>query len=167
MMRLTTSITTCVAIVFLLTYQPHRSIKVCHAQSRIAWPLKRNPFKKSNKTNHRLVVSAEEEIPSKGRRGEWKKWAKNNRAYLYGAYSLLAVAFMTWCMSTEDKDDTTSEESEEYTYQNMKHSIMDACELSFESISMNIDTKKKNRVILDGSIRGYAKPGRMLAIMGE
>jgi len=131
MMRLTTSITTCVAIVFLLTYQPHRSIKVCHAQSRIAWPLKRNPFKKSNKTNHRLVVSAEEEIPSKGRR------------------------------------DTTSEESEEYTYQNMKHSIMDACELSFESISMNIDTKKKNRVILDGSIRGYAKPGRMLAIMGE
>uniref|UniRef100_A0A7S0CBV8 Transmembrane protein n=1 Tax=Proboscia inermis TaxID=420281 RepID=A0A7S0CBV8_9STRA len=104
MMRLTTSITTCVAIVFLLTYQPHRSIKVCHAQSRIAWPLKRNPFKKSNKTNHRLVVSAEEEIPSKGRRGEWKKWAKNNRAYLYGAYSLLAVAFMTWCMSTEDKD---------------------------------------------------------------
>jgi ABC-type multidrug transport system ATPase subunit len=42
------------------------------------------------------------------------------------------------------------------------------CEIGFEGIRMVLKQKKKNeeRVILDGSIKGIAKPGRMLAIMG-
>ncbi len=42
------------------------------------------------------------------------------------------------------------------------------CEIGFEGIRMVLKQKKKNedRVILDGSIKGFAKPGRMLAIMG-
>ena len=42
-------------------------------------------------------------------------------------------------------------------------------EVGFEDVGMVLKQKKKgtaDRVILDGSIRGVAKPGRMLAIMG-
>lgn len=46
-------------------------------------------------------------------------------------------------------------------------------EIGFEDVTMVLKQKKKKgtegngeRVILDGSIRGIAKPGRMLAIMG-
>ena len=41
--------------------------------------------------------------------------------------------------------------------------------VGFEDVGMILKSKKKgrsDRVILDGSIRGVAKPGRMLAIMG-
>ena len=45
-------------------------------------------------------------------------------------------------------------------------------ELAFEDIRMTVQGKKNAnngsgvRVLLDGSLRGRAKPGRMLAIMG-
>ncbi|KAL7544685.1 hypothetical protein ACHAWF_008054 [Thalassiosira exigua] len=42
-------------------------------------------------------------------------------------------------------------------------------EIGFEDVGMTLKQKKKNsadRVILDGGIRGVAKPGRMMAIMG-
>ena len=42
-------------------------------------------------------------------------------------------------------------------------------EVGFEDVGMVLKLKKKgsaDRVILDGSICGRAKPGRMLAIMG-
>lgn len=40
-------------------------------------------------------------------------------------------------------------------------------EIGFEEIKLVLKTKKKkDRLILDGSIKGHAKPGRMLAIMG-
>ena len=47
---------------------------------------------------------------------------------------------------------------------------MGTLDLGFRDIYMEITTKKKSkaskRVLLDGSIRGRAQPGRMLAIMG-
>lgn len=39
-------------------------------------------------------------------------------------------------------------------------------DLAFEGIEMIVMPKNKERVLLDGSIRGRAQPGRMLAIMG-
>jgi hypothetical protein len=39
-------------------------------------------------------------------------------------------------------------------------------ELSFAGISLELRQKKGSRMILDGSIRGKASPGRLLAIMG-
>jgi ABC-type dipeptide/oligopeptide/nickel transport system ATPase component len=38
--------------------------------------------------------------------------------------------------------------------------------LSFEGLRMTLETKTGAKEILDGSIRGRAKPGRMLAVMG-
>jgi len=42
----------------------------------------------------------------------------------------------------------------------------DHVDLAFEDIQLTLTTKKKTRLLLDGSCRGRAKPGRMLAIMG-
>lgn len=47
--------------------------------------------------------------------------------------------------------------------------LFKSVEVGFEGLSMTLQQKKKgvpDRVILDGSISGAAKPGRMLAIMG-
>ncbi len=47
-------------------------------------------------------------------------------------------------------------------------SLFQSVEVGFEDLSMTLKQKKQgasDRVILDGSIRGVAKPGRMLAIM--
>jgi len=46
--------------------------------------------------------------------------------------------------------------------------VMDRVDLAFDEIKMILETKKGNddRLLLDGSIRGRAQPGRMLAIMG-
>jgi len=47
-------------------------------------------------------------------------------------------------------------------------SLFQSVEVGFEDLHMTLKQKKKgepDRVILDGSIRGVAKPGRMLAIM--
>ena len=46
---------------------------------------------------------------------------------------------------------------------------MGKMDLGFSGFKMELKSKKKkkeNRLILDGSIRGRARPGRMLAIMG-
>ncbi len=42
----------------------------------------------------------------------------------------------------------------------------DAVDLSFSDIRMVIQGKRGDKVVLDGSIKGRARPGRMLAIMG-
>jgi hypothetical protein len=39
-------------------------------------------------------------------------------------------------------------------------------DLSFEGVHMVLQSKKEERVLLDGSLRGRASPGRLLAIMG-
>ena len=47
--------------------------------------------------------------------------------------------------------------------------LFKSVEVGFEGLSMTLQQKKKgvsDRIILDGSISGVAKPGRMLAIMG-
>lgn len=44
--------------------------------------------------------------------------------------------------------------------------ILDQVDLAFEGIQMILDTKQGEKQILDGSIRGRVRPGRMLAIMG-
>lgn len=44
---------------------------------------------------------------------------------------------------------------------------LEVVDLAFEGIEMSLETKKgERRLLLDGSIRGRARPGRMLAIMG-
>ena len=43
---------------------------------------------------------------------------------------------------------------------------LEAVELTFSDIRMELKTRKKQRVLLDGSVNGVAKPGRMMAIMG-
>jgi len=45
---------------------------------------------------------------------------------------------------------------------------LEKVDLAFDGLEMILDTKRKGekRRLLDGSIRGRAKPGRMLAIMG-
>ncbi len=46
---------------------------------------------------------------------------------------------------------------------------MEKMDLGFNGFQMELKAKKKNqdsRLLLDGSIRGRAQPGRMLAIMG-
>ena len=51
----------------------------------------------------------------------------------------------------------------------MHTGFFQSVEIGFEDVGMVLKQKKKNkgdRVILDGSIRGVAKPGRMLAVMG-
>lgn len=52
---------------------------------------------------------------------------------------------------------------------NKETKFFQSVEVGFEDIGMILKSKKKgrsDRVILDGSIRGVAKSGRMLAIMG-
>lgn len=46
--------------------------------------------------------------------------------------------------------------------------FMQSCELGFEGIKLTLKQKgnKPDRVILDGSLKGKAMPGRMLAVMG-
>ena len=39
-------------------------------------------------------------------------------------------------------------------------------ELSFDSIFVSLESKKGTRILLDGSLEGYATPGRLVAIMG-
>ena len=47
---------------------------------------------------------------------------------------------------------------------------LETIDLGFSDIRLELKTKKSNnggrKVLLDGSIRGRARPGRMLAIMG-
>lgn len=50
---------------------------------------------------------------------------------------------------------------------------LETIDVAFEGIQLEMTTKKKNkengnniRQLLDGSIHGRAKPGRMLAVMG-
>jgi len=72
----------------------------------------------------------------------------------------------------ENDDDASSTEEEvqdDFIVQNggpHKMEGSDHVDLAFEDIQLTLTTKKKARLLLDGSCRGRAKPGRMLAIMG-
>lgn len=62
---------------------------------------------------------------------------------------------------TNSKDDIEIlEERDDPSYE--------SCEVGFEGIRILLKQKKKksDRVILDGSLKGKARPGRMLAVMG-
>lgn len=43
---------------------------------------------------------------------------------------------------------------------------LDKVDLSFEGLKLTLETKKGVKEILNGSVRGRARPGRMLAVMG-
>jgi ABC-type multidrug transport system ATPase subunit len=43
---------------------------------------------------------------------------------------------------------------------------LDAVDLGFSDIRMVVKGKNGDKEVLDGSIKGRARPGRMLAIMG-
>lgn len=54
------------------------------------------------------------------------------------------------------------------TPEQLHSGFLQSVEVGFEDVGMVLKQKKgrPDRVILDGSIRGVARPGRMLAIMG-
>lgn len=62
--------------------------------------------------------------------------------------------------SASDEDIIVDEEDEQHFFK--------SCEVGFEGIKLILEQKgkKPERIILDGSLKGIAKPGRMLAVMG-
>jgi len=71
-------------------------------------------------------------------------------------------------IAVEDEEDKYAEDIVCDSPEQVK-SLFQSVEVGFEDLHMTLKQKKKgepDRVILDGSIRGVAKPGRMLAIMG-
>jgi len=87
-----------------------------------------------------------------------------------GIGSKLKQAFGTRSVSVsrlENKPKTLQEGKLVVQDDHMK--VMEKMDLGFSGFKMELKAKKKNqtsRLILDGSIRGRAQPGRMLAIMG-
>lgn len=64
---------------------------------------------------------------------------------------------------------TNGDGEEDVTVQDGHIMSMESMDLGFSGIFMELKAKKKkqeHRIVLDGSIRGRARPGRMLAIMG-
>ena len=63
------------------------------------------------------------------------------------------------------EDESSQKDRDEVSLGSVK-----SLDLGFSDIYMEITTSKKSkaskRVVLDGSIKGRAQPGRMLAIMG-
>lgn len=59
------------------------------------------------------------------------------------------------------EEDTISEDDDDPL-------LSENCEIGFEGIKILLKQKgkKPDRIILDGSLKGVAKPGRMLAVMG-
>jgi len=70
---------------------------------------------------------------------------------------------------TDDDDAPMEDANEDFVIQNGASKLMegsDEVDLAFEGIELSLKTKKETRLLLDGSSRGRAKPGRMLCIMG-
>lgn len=70
-----------------------------------------------------------------------------------------ASKFNETCDEAEDSELVIEEE---------ESNALEQCELGFEGVKMILQQKKgkPDRVILDGSLKGIARPGRMLGIMG-
>mmetsp|Transcript_32418 Transcript_32418/g.67992 ORF Transcript_32418/g.67992 Transcript_32418/m.67992 type:complete len:279 (+) Transcript_32418:93-929(+) len=89
------------------------------------------------------------------------KTKRKKRRFFGGRGNLKEIADETTLGDVEDIVCETQEQTHTGFFQSI--------EVSFKDVGMILKPKKKNkadRVILDGSIRGVAKPGRMLAIMG-
>lgn len=77
-----------------------------------------------------------------------------------------------WGARSEDVKEDGVDDAEDLVCDNpeqMHTGFFQSVEIGFEDVGMVLKQKKKSkgdRVILDGSIRGVAKPGRMLAVMG-
>ena len=66
-----------------------------------------------------------------------------------------------------DIKDEINEAMEVVMEEEEQSDLLESCEVGFEGIKLTLQQKKKpERHILDGSLKGKAKPGRMLAIMG-
>ena len=77
------------------------------------------------------------------------------------------IYFIFYCSRSIFRYTLLSEEKLIIKDDYIKH--MEKMDLGFSGFQMELKAKKKNqssRLILDGSIRGRARPGRMLAIMG-
>jgi len=66
------------------------------------------------------------------------------------------------------EEDESSFSEEEIIIEDEKDSFLQSCDIGFEGIELILEGKgkKPDRVILDGSLKGVAKSGRMLAVMG-
>lgn len=67
-----------------------------------------------------------------------------------------------------DLSDSDSDTEIQLSEDEENRHFMQSCELGFEGIKLTLKQKgnKPDRVILDGSLKGKAMPGRMLAVMG-
>jgi ABC-type glutathione transport system ATPase component len=85
--------------------------------------------------------------------------------FLFSAFSMLYLFLDEVLMPS---DSITTDEDTDALHQHLP------IDLAFDSLKLTLQTKKKKkngngngeRLILDGSIRGRARPGRLLAIMG-
>mmetsp|Transcript_28601 Transcript_28601/g.42821 ORF Transcript_28601/g.42821 Transcript_28601/m.42821 type:complete len:712 (+) Transcript_28601:100-2235(+) len=129
-------------------------------------------LKRKNKKSPTMVVSAEEVVMSQDAESEWYKDKKNIAAIVV---TFILASFGAVYLQQKQNEDAKKEKHygdddiiiEDETQ--LSSGFFDKVEIGFENIQMTLAQKSKNkpkRVILDGSIRGTAKPGRMLAIMG-
>lgn len=69
----------------------------------------------------------------------------------------------------QDAEESSSDEELVLDQDSYYRHYMQKCELGFEGVQIALEQKGKNmpdRLILDGSLKGKAMPGRMLAVMG-
>eukprot|EP00591_Stephanopyxis_turris_P004942 CAMPEP_0195512664 /NCGR_PEP_ID=MMETSP0794_2-20130614/4548_1 /TAXON_ID=515487 /ORGANISM="Stephanopyxis turris, Strain CCMP 815" /LENGTH=700 /DNA_ID=CAMNT_0040640507 /DNA_START=237 /DNA_END=2339 /DNA_ORIENTATION=+ len=88
---------------------------------------------------------------------------------IYGIVSAVVLAIVAIWNTSDEEISSSADDYEDLTLGTNKKSPLNQCEVAFDSIRMTLNPQKKNqpeRVILNGSIRAVAKPGRMLAIMG-
>jgi len=93
------------------------------------------------------------------------------RAKLTGGSTKKKKKFWGIGSSEEVKNDNDAYDAEDLVCddpEQMQTGFFQSVEVGFEDVGMVLKQKRGNadRIILDGSIRGVAKPGRMLAIMG-
>ncbi len=90
--------------------------------------------------------------------------SKQSFLCLHSSYSILTngsfFPFLSFFRSRLQKEELLIEEHET--------DFLQSCEVGFEGIKLILKQKKNkpDRVILDGSLKGKARPGRMLAVMG-
>lgn len=110
---------------------------------------------------------------------KWKLFLAESRMIIISFITSVLCAVLAWMWYSRPryekvitKVDSGEEGAEDVVCETQEQThtgFFQSIEVSFKDVGMVLKQKKKtkaDRVILDGSIRGVAKPGRMLAIMG-
>jgi ABC-type multidrug transport system fused ATPase/permease subunit len=96
---------------------------------------------------------------------------KKKKSSFFATASELNIAQDSNNLNDEEESNSDTEivlEEEEQVVNYQEDPLLHSCEVGFEAIRITLKQKgnKPDRVILDGSIKGKAGPGRMLAVMG-